>query len=82
MSEKKRKPSLVDGTSISPASFSAPQDEPEGGRRAVSVRADSMVAKKDFEIHHNGYDLKIKVGDDLSGVPSEYHPNLRTEGVL
>ncbi len=42
----------------------------------------SMIAKKDFEIHHNEYHKIIKMGDDLSDVPAHYHANLKTEGVL
>ncbi len=41
-----------------------------------------MVAKKDFELYHNEYHRKIKAGDDISDIPSMYHENLKTEGVL
>lgn len=42
----------------------------------------TLVAKKDFTISHNEYVRKIKAGEDISDVPSHYHDNLRTEGVL
>lgn len=42
----------------------------------------ALVAKKDFEINHNGFCLKIKKGDNLKDVPKIYLPNLKTEGVL
>ena len=74
MREKKMK-SKIDGTSLSPVSVD----------QEVTVelpRPGSLTAKKDFEIHQNGYDRVIKVGDDLSDVPELFHPNLRTEGVL
>jgi hypothetical protein len=41
-----------------------------------------LVAKKDFEIHHNDYHRVIKAGDVLTDVPAHYHPNLKTEGVI
>lgn len=41
-----------------------------------------MIAKKDFVIQHNIYRREIKVGDDVSDVPKEYHENLKTEGVI
>lgn len=41
-----------------------------------------MIAKKDFEIHHNAFHLVIKVGDDLSNVPKIYLENLKAEGIL
>lgn len=50
--------------------------------KKIEVKSDSKIAKKAFEIHQNDFHLKIKVGDDLSGVPAIYLPNLKTEGVL
>jgi len=41
-----------------------------------------LIAKKDFVISHNGYLKKIKAGEDISDVPSVYHANLKTEGIL
>lgn len=41
-----------------------------------------LIAKKDFEICHNDYYRKIKVGDDLSDVPKKYLENLKTEKVI
>jgi hypothetical protein len=41
-----------------------------------------LVAKKDFTICHNSFFLAIKAGDDLSGVPSIFLENLKTEGVI
>lgn len=41
-----------------------------------------LIAKKDFSISHNEYVRHIKLGDDISDVPEQYHQNLRTEGVL
>jgi hypothetical protein len=43
---------------------------------------ETLIAKKNFEINHNGYQRKIEAGDDLTDVPEMYHANLRTEGVL
>lgn len=60
------------------ATYEAVRELTEESSRAHS----SLVAKKDFEIHHNGYQRKIKAGDDLSDVPEKYLANLRTEGVL
>lgn len=42
----------------------------------------TMIAKKNFEIHHNDYHCVIKEGDDLSQIPELYHANLKTEGVI
>lgn len=42
----------------------------------------TLVAKKDFSIHHNDFHLEIKAGDDLSKVPSIYLENLKTENVI
>lgn len=41
-----------------------------------------MTALKDFRILHNEHDIVIHKGDDLSGVPEKFVPNLITEGVL
>jgi hypothetical protein len=49
--------------------------------RAVPA-AGTLVAKKDFAIHHNDYRRIIRAGDDLSDIPESYLENLRTEGVL
>ena len=42
----------------------------------------TLIAKKDFEIHHNDYHRTIKAGDDLSDVPEIYLQNLKTEEVI
>jgi hypothetical protein len=42
----------------------------------------SMVAKKDFVICHNDYFRRIQAGEDVSDVPSLFHENLETEGVI
>ena len=49
---------------------------------AECVEPERLVAKKDFEIFHNGYHRKIAAGEDISDVPKLYHQNLKTEGVL
>lgn len=41
-----------------------------------------LIAKKEFEIMHNGYHRKIKVGEDISDVPAMYYENLKTEQVI
>ncbi len=41
-----------------------------------------LIAKKDFHIVQNEHDIKIKKGDDVSGVPQKFMPNLKTEGVI
>lgn len=41
-----------------------------------------MLAKKDFVIHHNDYHREIKIGEDVSDVPTMFHQNLKTEGVI
>lgn len=46
------------------------------------VSKTEMVAKKDFEIHHNDYHRVIKAGEDLKDVPILYWENLKTEEVL
>lgn len=41
-----------------------------------------IIAKKDFIIKHNEFELNIKKGDDLSKVPSKFIANLKTEKVI
>lgn len=42
-----------------------------------------MIALKDFHIFQPPEtDIKIKEGDELSKVPSKFHQNLITEGVM
>lgn len=43
-----------------------------------------LIAKRDHTISHNGFELVIKEGDDLSKVPgaAPYFENLLTEKVL
>lgn len=51
-------------------------------KESKAEKKPEMVAKKDFEIHQNDFHLVIKAGDDLSEVPAQFIPNLKTEGVL
>lgn len=48
----------------------------------LQEKTEKLLAKKDFEIHHNEYHRMIKTGDDISDVPELYLENLKTEGVL
>lgn len=45
-------------------------------------QASQLRAKKDFLIVQNDYRRAIRAGEDIADVPSRYHDNLRTEGVL
>ena len=47
-----------------------------------AAKKSSLVAKKDFRIVHNEYDIKIVEGDTLDDVPEMFLENLRTEGVI
>jgi hypothetical protein len=51
-------------------------------KRSASDEKAQLIAKKDFRISHNGFELSIKAGDDISNVPVVYHQNLKTEGVI
>ncbi len=44
--------------------------------------AKSLIAVKDFELHHNDFHRVIKKGDFLSDIPKEFLENLKTEGVI
>lgn len=46
------------------------------------THAREMLAKRDFLIHQNEHHIEIKAGDDVSGVPEKFWPNLITEGVI
>lgn len=52
----------------------------------VEVTKPSLIAKKHHVIFHPNndgiYHRVIAPGDDLSDVPTLYHENLKTEGVL
>jgi len=58
------------------------QDEVKVALDQVQKEDTKLVAKKDFVISHNGYLKKIETGADISDVPSMYHANLKTEGIL
>lgn len=41
-----------------------------------------LIAKRDFKIVHNQYDIVIKAGQDLSDIPPQFIENLITEKVI
>lgn len=54
----------------------------EAEKRNVDKFVEKLIAKKDFEIFHNGYHRKIKAGEDITDVPARYLQNLKTEKVI
>jgi len=60
------------------------EEKQEVRTKRVPRMADRLIAKRDFEIHHNQYHFCIKKGMDINkmDIPAHFHPNLKTEKVI